>query len=672
MRRHFAVFAAVSLLALDATSVSLAQNTLTVPTNSTQPQVDESALRYFARQGDQKRLEAEIARLTALYPGWQPPANPLADTGSGVDTELQGLWDIYGTGDIPKLHQAIADRQSREPGWTPPDDLAKALQLADARLDIAKASDAKNDDQVLALAATNTELMVCDNMDTLWRVGQAFADTGKTQRSVDLYSYILQNCDNAGERIATMQKALAMLGVDGVQPLFAFEKQANGTGEFAPIRLDIARQSIADAMKGVTTRASDDALKAIRDAVAATPNAGDLQLLGYYELDHGSVRTARDLFRKAFELQPDATTATGLATALLRYNDPLEAEGILADYRSDTPEIEKLYLSVISAVLNIKPVPNLATDVLTRISETITDARSAQGAHDLGWYAYQFRQYRVAAQWFETALGYDPTMEDAAYGLVVASNQLKDTARIRELQQQWGSASPRIRLFGRPGAPTEAPVSYRFWGQPQPLFQPAMLWYEKGTDPTTSMFMLVQGQSQSQIQAAGQCASFVPPESLSTNAALGRAWCLMSLNRNAEAEAAFRRATTSPAEKTRTEAYYGLTLALLRLGLPNDAAVAAAAMPQTRERSIELQTSILADTAVSLYKIGKFEEALQTLNLRAQMAPERNDLLVVRAWSYYHLGYLGEAKRIFTAVAATGYQDAQRGLDAIAAKGTLF
>ncbi|WP_404289018.1 hypothetical protein ACD578_23600 [Microvirga sp. RSM25] len=48
--------------------------TSTPPANGSQPQVDESALRYFASQGDTRRVNAEIARLRALYPNWTPPA----------------------------------------------------------------------------------------------------------------------------------------------------------------------------------------------------------------------------------------------------------------------------------------------------------------------------------------------------------------------------------------------------------------------------------------------------------------------------------------------------------------------------------------------------------------------------------------------------------------------
>ena len=46
--------------------------------NPPMPDIDESALRYFARTGDQRRLEAEMARLKLLYPDWIPPANPAA------------------------------------------------------------------------------------------------------------------------------------------------------------------------------------------------------------------------------------------------------------------------------------------------------------------------------------------------------------------------------------------------------------------------------------------------------------------------------------------------------------------------------------------------------------------------------------------------------------------
>ena len=49
------------------------------------------------------------------------------------------------------------------------------------------------------------------------------------------------------------------------------------------------------------------------------------------------------------------------------------------------------------------------------------------------------------------------------------------------------------------------------------------------------------------------------------------------------------------------------------------------------------------------------------LDERSLYAVERNDLLTLRAWSYYHLGGYVEAEQIFGAVAATGYGQALEG-----------
>ena len=56
--------------------------------------------------------------------------------------------------------------------------------------------------------------------------------------------------------------------------------------------------------------------------------------------------------------------------------------------------------------------------------------------------------------------------------------------------------------------------------------------------------------------------------------------------------------------------------------------------------------------------------ALALLDARSNYAAERNDLLTLRAWSYFHVKRYREAERIFEAVAATGYGDAVEGLNA--------
>ena len=95
-----------------------------------QPQVDESALRYFASQGDTRRVNAEIARLRALYPNWTPPSDLSQLSGSPgappPDPLIERLWNLYREDRIAEVRAAIAERQatdatgSRRRSWSRP------------------------------------------------------------------------------------------------------------------------------------------------------------------------------------------------------------------------------------------------------------------------------------------------------------------------------------------------------------------------------------------------------------------------------------------------------------------------------------------------------------------------------------------------------------------------
>lgn len=626
------------------------------------PVVDESALRYFARQGDEVRLRAEIARLSAIYPGWVPPADPLA-SGSTVDPMIQQLWDLFGKGDLDGAKDLIAKRQTTEPSWRPPSDFTDSLAGAEAGANIRSAVAKGDNATAIALAATHPELLTCQNPDLLWGLGEAFDETGRVARAVDAFSYLLKNCDN--DRLATMQKAQALFDEDTVKTLLALGRTtADGQAEFAPIQLDLARRRVADVLNGIDRSADPDALAMVEAAAKADKAPDDLRLLGYYELSNNRNRQARTWFEQAYKSDNSPASATGLATAMLRLNDGVSAEALLNDMRDQTPELEAQYLAAASAMLAGDPPRSIDPIVLERIIEAATETRSAQVAQDLGWYAFAFGQTETALQWFDTALTYDATFEPAAYGQVVANQKLRKLDKVRALMRQWGPVSERIRLFGQPNAPTTVPTT------PHPIvpgpLQPAVFRWDFGTKP---MFMLVGEMTDSQRRSLAQCNTFRPIQSLGAAAALARGWCLLDISRDTEAEAAFRQATLSPSANIRTDAYYGHTLALLRLGLVDDAAISASAMPQTPDRVKTIQITLLGTTATTYYGLGRYNDVLQLLDQRRALAPEENGLLTIRAWSYYHLNRLREAKQIFTAVAGTGYQDAQRGLDVLAARG---
>jgi Flp pilus assembly protein TadD len=74
---------------------------------------------------------------------------------------------------------------------------------------------------------------------------------------------------------------------------------------------------------------------------------------------------------------------------------------------------------------------------------------------------------------------------------------------------------------------------------------------------------------------------------------------------------------------------------------------------------------LLAQQATAAYTDGRYAETIILLNERARLAPEPNDLLVLKAYSYMKLRQLADARRIFAAVAATGFHDGFRGLAAV-------
>jgi len=136
----------------------------------------------------------------------------------------------------------------------------------------------------------------------------------------------------------------------------------------------------------------------------------------------------------------------------------------------------------------------------------------------------------------------------------------------------------------------------------------------------------------------------------------------MDMNRPLEAAKAFDVALRSPADRVRSDASYGQSLAYLRAGLVNEAAVAATKARQEPARTVELQTSILAERALGAFERGRYAEALLALDQRAQIAQERVDLMVLRGYAYMRLNRLGDAKRVLEAAAGTGNRDAVRAL----------
>ncbi|WP_338809324.1 cellulose synthase [Agrobacterium leguminum] len=658
----------------------------TQPASADMPEVDLSALRYFAARGDTQRLQAEIARLRALYPNWTPPADPLAIPENG-DPRLDAMWQLYTDGRYAEVRKAIADRQQAEPGWQPPDNLTGMLSLAEARQRLVNASDLKQYTTVVDTAANNPSLLTCGEVDVLWRVADAFANTDRMGRARDAYLYILNNCTVASDRLATVQKASALLPAEMMDELLAKEKPgADGQLEFEPVKNDLARQFVAKAGEKEGIAVPSAYVMRLQRLAETDKLASDALLLGWYNIRQKNMAEAEKWFRKAREEEDSASASQGLALALIDRNEPREAEDVMYKWRKASDDALATYLAATANLLALEPPVVLPPEVLQRIAAETVAQKDAATAQQFGWYSLAFRQTPLALQWFSTALGWKPDDEPSAYGMAVSYHDLRNLAGLRGIQQQWGGRSQRIadvgtaRMVDQPGqavAPiTAPPVIAQVTAPPvqtnAPQGETAVVYNPPVVQQLEPSRKQARRPAQVQREAGAasrprSCAAYPDPQRLPPQQALDLGWCLMETNRPAEALKAFESAIESGQSNVKSDAAYGQSLAYLRMGLTDHAAVSATKSRMDRPRATELQVSILADRAVSAFGSKRYAETLLLLDQRARLADERTDLMVLRGYSYLAMRRYGEAAQIFESLTAIGNKDGIRGLAAVRA-----
>ncbi|MFC4175676.1 hypothetical protein ACFOYU_26960 [Microvirga sp. GCM10011540] len=653
------------------------------PAGST-PQVDESALRYFASQGDTRRVDAEIARLRALYPNWTPPGD-LSQLSAGPvvpkDPLLDQLWNLYTEGRLAEMRAAIAERQGSDPQWKPPQDLLTALETAESRRRLINASDSEQWRTVLSVATDAPSLLTCANVDILWRVAEAFAKTDQPGRTKDVYTYLLTNCTDPAERLGTLQKALELLPEEQVTDLLRFERA--GTDDFGAVRDELARRRVERASADSKQTAAAEDLAVVARLAENESGAGNALLLGWYNYHHDNPAKALDWFKTALDRNGGPKAAEGYAMSLRALNRLTEAEAFAYEWRDKSADTMKAYLNIATALLSQDPPPRLDPPVVTRIVPVVTQQRHADGAQALGWYSYNTGQIPTARQWFRTALGWNADDEASAYGLALATQRLRDRAGFNAIVSRWRGRSQRIADLAAGRNPGRAAAV------PQPIVPPPPETAPEAVVRTVEQVSVGASRAAPVVSRAApavvyetvsrpsapvqvrtgarrNCAVTRSPGNLSADAALSLGWCLMEINRPLEAVAAFDQALRNGGARTREEAAYGKTLAYLRKDLTSHAAIAAAAAPQTTERRVELQATILAQRAVAAYRDGRYVEAILSLDERGRIVPEQNDLMLIKGWSYLKLGRYRDAEQIFRAVQRTGFsEEANVGLNAV-------
>jgi tetratricopeptide (TPR) repeat protein len=427
--------------------------------------VDESALRFYASQGDTARVAAEIRRLKTLHAAWQPPEDLF--NGSTVTIDEQPLWALFSAGRYDELREQVAVLQQEHPGYVPSADLSGKVVVAEQRQLIVSASDARDWEQVISLATENQDLLVCREIDVLWRVAEAFASTEDADRAIEVYRYILTNCDNPKERLATVQKASVALPAKSVADLIAMGKRrAGGGAEFDQVKLDLIRRSIGEVASGKGDDLPSERDLKLVEASARRGNANDAGLLGWYAYQRKEFGAARDWFVLASKASKDPKHLEGLILSTRNLGEPGEAEKLAYDGRNAGSMIRKAYIEIVATDMTGPKATKLQPDRQARIEEVVSAEQSALGSQALGWYLYNNGQFAPSRLWFERSVAWAPS-EEAATGLAVAAQRLGDRKlaadTIAKYQDQYPTVAALARLQGH--APSSPGVGRKIAGR---------------------------------------------------------------------------------------------------------------------------------------------------------------------------------------------------------------
>lgn len=406
--------------------------------------VDVSALRYYARENDLARVAAEIRLLRAKNPGWEPPDDLFSDVKSSEPE--QPLWDLFAKHDFDGLTAAIEERKQRIPGWQPSNDLASKFALAQAYDAMIKASDGKDWGTLLDIAAANRGLMTCGNVDAIWRTAEALVRTDDQAHATEAYRYILATCTKPTERLATMQKATALLTApDALDGLMRMGRRlANGTNEFEPLRMDAVRQRVGDAAAGKGTAVASQADLDLLATSAHSPNGrSDAELLGWMAYAKKDFAQAETWFRTSMQTGPSAKGAEGLVLALRDGGKLPEATSAAMQYAGLDHLNRKLMVEVLSAGLNNPTSTPLSADQMATLTAAIDAEKSADGAQAYGWSRYKANDLIGADAWFRKSAEWQPS-ESAAIGLVVTAKRLKHEADFAAFVAQYKATYPRV------------------------------------------------------------------------------------------------------------------------------------------------------------------------------------------------------------------------------------
>lgn len=232
---------------------------------SAQSSSDLSALRYYVQQNDPTAIQAELQRLRAAFPNWQPPQD-LLQLGSVADpgADINRIYQLIAAGDVSGAQSTLDAARGQFQGWTPPADMLALLATATAQqqFDAVVGTDPVRADSI---ARANPVLTRCDRINNVWRLAEAQDRAGQDAQALGAYQAIVGSCPRYQDIVATLEKANSVTTPEEMAALVS-----TASGRFPTNAADLTK--LQDRLKGGELSAATAPRRAPAATTATAPN----------------------------------------------------------------------------------------------------------------------------------------------------------------------------------------------------------------------------------------------------------------------------------------------------------------------------------------------------------------------------------------------------------------
>ena len=597
--------------------------------------VDLAALYYYAKQRQHERVDAEIARLQVLHPGFTAPADLYVTAQKLVPNE-QPLWDMFAVDDFTGIDAEIVRRKTEDPKWKPTEDFANKLARKKQRIQMIELARVEDWIGVVSVGQSIDPKIETD-VDLVWTLIDAYSHLGEKAPLVRAYKGLFfrepQHRLSDVHLLVTLQKAVRDFpAVEIRRVMTSLWTVPNQVPGIEMLKVDLVRKSIADfnaSESNVSTVSSFDVRQLTENAVKGEI-AADLSLLGWYQLKLEQPGLAEPLFEKAMKIDPNSQNAKGYYLSLSRQNLDQRAFKFARTHLPNLADDPIFLMNVLSSKFAKPKRGSITEDIVLAYTTAILETSSPEHSEVLGWYAYNSRQFEAAYAWFSKAIEWDEN-SDRVKGLALTLLRLGRKTDYAELKQDY------VDLY--PGIWTEVVKA-----SPPKARKAAAISKPKRSVKTSYIKHFERKDYKSCLQELDR----LSPSGLTANAWLIRGWCYLAMSRVTEAENSFAQAMRgSGSGQVMKDAVYGRALALLRTRLTDDAESLLRTHPLSSKRQTELFSEIYFQRARSSFDFKQYDRTIAALDARAKLVNEPRDLTLMRGWAYHHLGYPNEANSIF-------------------------